>query len=69
MSEVEYSVNGDLTYTVWFNNKIIGKVDPLGEDIRQVYIYEKGKYILNHTFLSPEDAYSYFCTLVGASNE
>jgi hypothetical protein len=68
-NELEYSVDSDLTFTVWYENKIIGKVDPLNDDVRQVYVYENGEYIFKHTFLFPEDAYSFFCTLVGASND
>jgi hypothetical protein len=64
MNEVEYAVNEDLTYTVWYGDKIIGMVDPIGEDVRQVYIYEDGEFILKHTFLFPEDAYEYLCSLV-----
>jgi hypothetical protein len=66
---VEYAVNGDLTYTVWYDNKIIGKIDPLGDNVRQTYIYENGNFILKHTFLFPEEAYAFFCNLVGLCQE
>jgi hypothetical protein len=64
MNEVEYAVNNDLTYTVWSGDKIIGMVDTLGDNVRQVYVYEDGEYIFKCTFLFPDEAYEYFCSLV-----
>jgi hypothetical protein len=62
--EVEYAVNDDRTYTVWYGDDIIGMVDPIGDKVRQVYVYDDGEFIFRCTFLSPEEAYEYFCSLV-----
>lgn len=65
MSSVQYSVNDDLSFTVWYGDVPIGKVDYCDnhKGMRDVWVYTSGntEYVGKY---STEEAYTFFQELV-----